>query len=168
MADDGSKAASGACTRCQKPTINRCSGCREAPVYDERVSKPTFYCNTICQKADWSQHKSECKKLQARKTLDRAARLLQAIMYRIRLHASPIQFKSIHLEGSIIFLHGYEADGSGTRRQLNPFAVSFNGDRNLFEAGLVYMGCREAMMYLQGFAKELLVGKLRLSFLFSL
>jgi hypothetical protein len=121
--------------------------CLETPVYDECVSKPTFYCSPVCQKADWGQHKSECRKLQARKTLVRAALLLQAIIYRIRLHASPLRFKSVRIEGSIIFLNGFQFDGLDTQRQLNPFPGCLDGDRSLFEAVLVDMGCMEAMMY---------------------
>jgi hypothetical protein len=104
MADDGSKTASGTCARCQRPIMNRYTGCLEAPVYDECISTPMFYCSPVCQKADWGQHKSECRKLQARKTLGRAALLLQAIIYRIRLHASPLRFKSMRIEGSITYL----------------------------------------------------------------
>ncbi|KAL1966245.1 hypothetical protein VTN77DRAFT_4598 [Rasamsonia byssochlamydoides] len=158
MADDGSKTASGTCARCQRPTMNRCTGCLEAPVYDKCVPKPTFYCSPVCQKADWGQHKSECRKLQARKALARAALLLQAIIYRIRLHASPLRFKSVRIEGSIIFLEGFQFDGLDTQRHLKPFSVSLDGDRSLFEAVLVHMGCTEAMMYLHSFAQELLAG----------
>jgi hypothetical protein len=110
MADDGSKRASGSCTRCQSPITRRCTGCLGAPVYDDCVPKPTSYCSQVCQKADWDQHKLECRKLQARKALDRAALLLQAIIYRIRLHTSPIQFKSVRIEGSNIFLNGFQFD----------------------------------------------------------
>ena len=157
------KTASGTCTRCQRPTMNRCTGCLGAPVYDECVSKPTFYCSPGCQKADWRQHKSECRKLQARKTLGRATLLLQAIVYRIRLHASPLRFKSARIEGSIIYLEGFRFDGLNTQRQLKPFPVCFDGDRSPLEVVFVYMGCMEAMMYLYSFAKELLVGKSTLS-----
>jgi MYND finger len=146
--------------------MNRCSGCLGAPVYDECVSKPTFYCSPVCQKADWRQHKSECRKLQARKTLSRAALLLQAIIYRIRLHASPLRFKSARIEGSIIYIDGFQFDGLDTQRQLTSFPVCLNGDQSLFEAVLVYMGCMEAMMYLYRFAEELLAGKPTLSSIF--
>jgi hypothetical protein len=167
MADDGSKTASGTCARCQRPTMNRCTGCLEAPVYDECVSKPTFYCSPLCQKADWGQHKSECRKLQARKALGRAALLLQAIIYRIRLHASPLQFKSMRIEGSIISLDGFQVNGLDTQRLLKPFPVCLDGDKSLFEAVLVYMGCMEAMMYLHSFTEELLAGEPTLSSRFS-
>lgn len=65
---------------------------------------------------------------------------------RIRLHASPLRFKSVRLEGSIVYLDEYQFDG--LKRQLKPFAVCLGGDRSLFEAVLVYMGFTEAMMYL--------------------
>jgi hypothetical protein len=167
MADDGLKRASGSCTRCQRPTTRRCTGCLGAPVYDDCVPKPAFYCSQVCQKVDWDQHKLECRKLQARKALDRAARLLQAIIYRIRLHASPIQFKSVRIEGSNIFLNGFQFDVSDTQPQLKPFPVCLDGNRSLFEAVLVYMGCMEAMMYLYSFAQELLAGKPTLLSIFS-
>jgi hypothetical protein len=147
--------------------MKRCTGCLEAPVYDECVSKPTFYCSQVCQKTDWDQHKLECRKLQARKTLDRAALLLKAIIYRIRLHASPIQFKSVRIKGSNISLDGFQHDGLDTQRQLKPFPVCLGDNRSLFEAVLVFMGCMEAMMYLHSFAQELLAGKHTLLSIFS-
>src|SRR5438034_4160023 len=60
--DDGSRAVSWTCARCQSPTKNRCTGCLGAPIYEQCVSKSTFYCSQVCQRADWRQHKSECKK----------------------------------------------------------------------------------------------------------
>jgi hypothetical protein len=139
--------------------MKKCTGCLRAPLYDEYVSKPTFYCSIVCQKADWDQHKSECRKLQARKSLSRVALLLQAIIYRIRLHASPLQFKSLRIKGSNILLEGSQLDGLDTQRQLKPFPVCLDSDQSIFEAALVFMACMEAMMYLQSFANELLVGK---------
>ena len=159
MADGESKKTSGTCVRCQRPTTLTCGGCRKAPLYDECFIEPTFYCNSECLKAGWAQHKSKCKKLQARKSLARAAMVLQAIMYRIRLHASTLRFKSLRLEGSTIFLDGYHFAES--EQLLKPFPIPLNGDRSLAEAVLVYMGCSEAMRYLYRFAKELFNGKLQ-------
>jgi len=157
--DDGSKTAPGTCARCRRPAVRRCTGCLEAPGYETCVSQPTSYCGLVCQKADWAQHKSECRKFQARKSLARAALLLQAIIYRIRLHASPHQFKSMRIEGSIIYLDGYQPVGLDPQRQLRPFPIRLEGDPWAFEAVLVYMGCMETMMYLHSFAEELLAGK---------
>ena len=162
MADDESKKASGTCAHCQRSTTRRCTGCLEAPLYDEHFAEPTFYCTPACQKAGWAKHKSKCKKLQARKSLSRAALLLQAIIYRIRLHAWPLRFDSLRLEGSTIFLHGFQLNELQSRELnqiLKPFPFPLDSDRSLAEAVLVYMGCVEAMMYLHGFAKELFAGK---------
>jgi len=67
----------------------------------------------------------------------------------------------VRLQGSIISLDGYQFDE--LERLLKPFPVCLDGDRSVFEAVLVYMGCMEAMMYLHGFAEELLAGKPTLS-----
>lgn len=55
------------------------------------------------------------------KTLDRAALLLHAIIYRVRLHASPLRFKSVRLEGSIIYLDGFSFDGFAIEACPRPF-----------------------------------------------
>jgi hypothetical protein len=71
------------------------------------------------------------------------------------------------IEGSNIFLNGYQFDVSDTQPQLKPFPVCLGGNRSLFEAVLEYMGCMEAMMYLYSFAQELLAGKPTLLSIFS-
>ena len=68
MSDEGSTKTSGTCASCQVSTKIRCSGCLDAPLYDDCIAKPSFYCSTACQKADWGQHKSVCRALQARKS----------------------------------------------------------------------------------------------------
>ena len=164
MADGESKKISGTCAHCQKPATSTCVGCREAPLYDESFIESTFYCNSKCLKAGWAQHRSRCRKLQARKSLARAAMLLQAVVYLFRLHASTLRFKSLRLEGSTIFLDGFqfaESQSHESERALKPFPVPFDGDGNLAEAVLVYTGSVEAMMYLHSFADELLDGKLQ-------
>ena len=161
-----SKKPWGSCARCQRSTTNRCTGCLEAPIYDDSVSYSTFYCGLACQRADWVQHKEECRKLQARKTLGRAALLLQAIIYQIRLRAFPLQFKSVRIEDSTIYLDGVHAGGTIDQRCLKAFPIHSGIDQGLFEAVLVYQGCTEAMMYLYSFAKELFGGKIFLSSIF--
>ena len=156
MADDGSTKTSGTCASCQVSTRNRCTGCLDAPLYDDCVPKPSFYCSPACQKA---QHKSVCRALQARKQLFRAAQLLRAITYQIRLHASPLRFKSVRLEGSDVILEQDNIFYDGQERQLQRFPVCLEDNRSLFEAVLVFGSCTEAMMYLHGFAKELLIGE---------
>ena len=156
MAGDGSKTAPGTCAHCHKTAVRRCTGCVEAPVYAESASKPTFYCDSVCQKANRAKHKSECGKLQSRKTLARAAIVLHAIIYRIRLHASPLQFESMRVQGTTIYLDRFQPSGLDPQRQLKPFPTRLNGNRSHLEAVLVLLGCMEAMMYLHVFTEELL------------
>ena len=122
------------CTHCQKPAADMCAGCSGAPVYNQCISKPTLYCSLICQKDDWCKHEPGCRNLQARKTLGRAASLLQAIIYRIRLHASPLEFESMRSEGSAIYLEGYPSGRADLQPQLGPFPLNLDGDRSTFEA----------------------------------
>lgn len=152
--------AEGACARCQALTTKKCTGCFRAPAYDEVVARSTFYCSIKCQGDNWNQHKSECKQLQARRALGRAALLLQAIFYRIRLQASPVQFKKLHTAGSVLTMEGFAPKLLDTGRQLLPFPACPNIDQARIDAALVHMGCMEAMMYLHSFASELLVGKM--------
>jgi len=62
----------------------------------------------------------------------------------------------VRIEGSIIYLNGFQFDGIDNQRFSKPFPVCVDIDGSLFEAVLVYMGRTEAMIYLYRFAKELL------------
>ncbi len=149
----------GNCACCRRSTTNRCTGCLESPLYDESTLKPTYYCGLACQRAAWDEHKAQCRKLQVRKSLHRAALLLQAIMYKIRLYASPLRFKSVRVQSSTIYLDQFQFDVTAGQQYLKPFPASLDVEESLFDAVLVYMGCTEAMMYLYSFAKEFLAGK---------
>jgi hypothetical protein len=93
--------------------------------------------------------------------------LLQAIVYWIRLHASPLRFKSARIEGSIIFLDRFQIDGLDTQRQLKSFLVYLDDNRSLLEPVLVYIGCIEAIIYLYSFFKELLASMSTLPSIYS-
>src|SRR5437773_1226042 len=143
------------CACCQKASINNCGGCLGAPVYDHLSAKRTFYCDTKCQKADWDRHKTECKALQARKSLQRAAMVLQATMCRIRKNAYPLSVTSARYEGSKIVLDGPNINGESRPRRLQPFPAILENDRELLEAVLLRSSSAEAMVYLYSLTKEL-------------
>ena len=146
------------CIRCRGSTARRCTGCLEAPIYDEESLVSTFYCGVDCQKADWSRHKSGCRKLQARKSLNRAALLLQAIIYRTRMHTTTLQITSAHVEGMTIHLNGSHPDPSCTQH-MKPFPVHVFEDRAILESALVYAACKEAMVFLYEITMDLLGGQ---------
>lgn len=150
------------CTRCRNPTTKRCTGCLEAPDYGNTPSVSTFYCGAACQEADWSRHRTECRKLQARKSLGRAALLLQGIMYKIRTHANAHDITSVHVERTAVFLTGPLPNPLCAQR-LKPFPVHLFKDQTILESALVYTACMEAMVFLHTFTTELLRGQTSLS-----
>ncbi|RDL37479.1 uncharacterized protein BP5553_04912 [Venustampulla echinocandica] len=77
-------------------------------------------------------------------------------MYKIRLYASPLRFKSVRVESSTIYLDQFQFDVTAGQQYLKPFPVCLEVDQGLFGAVLVYMGYTEAMMYLYSFAKDFL------------
>jgi hypothetical protein len=127
-----SPGGAGGCAHCKKLATTRCIGCLGAPIYDQIIITSTFYCSKDCQVADRQRHKSECRKLQARKSHARAAQLLQAIFYQIRSHAYPKQmdtaiFNYIYVEGLTIFLDSVLTSGSPQQPPtLRLFPISFN------------------------------------------
>ncbi len=144
-----------ACKHCGSSTGKRCSGCAGAPAHGEQAATPTFYCDIECQKADWHRHKTECRKLQARNSLSRAAELLQSIFYKIRMQATTLPFTSVHVENNTIHLKADTA-GSYSDQQIGPFPVHLFQDSAIAESALMYFSSMDAMVYLYSFAAELL------------
>ncbi|RJE25903.1 hypothetical protein PHISCL_01745 [Aspergillus sclerotialis] len=136
--------------------LHPCTGVR-------RSINNTYYCNKRCQDKDWERHKHECRKLHERKKLHRAACLLQEIMYHIRMQAAPPLFRGIHADGSTIYLNGYRHLRDQTTKLLEPFPIPYDanrseGEKQNFEAALVYMGCLETMVYLEEWVNAIFTG----------
>jgi MYND finger protein len=157
--NEGTNPESQACIHCRSPTAKRCTGCLGAPDYDNKPSVSTFYCSFECQKADWPRHRIECRKLQARKSLSRAASLLQAIVYKIRMHATTLEITSVHVEGTTVYLNG-PLPNPFCSQQLKPFPVHLFKDQAILESALVYTACMDAMVFLYSFAMEMLRGQI--------
>jgi hypothetical protein len=143
------------CVQCHGPANERCSGCLGARSYGKSKPDVTFYCGPVCQKTHWDQHKPECKMLQDRITLSRAASLLQATMYRICMQASYISFTGVRVEGNTIHLHEYNGFLSRTPN-MQPLVVGSNVAQDVIEAISVHLASEKALIFLHDFAKELL------------
>ncbi|BAE64262.1 unnamed protein product [Aspergillus oryzae RIB40] len=153
--------STGICAHCQTPATKRCSGCRGAAEYDKVTPEPTFYCSSACQTQHWGEHKVKCKQLQARKSLSRAATLLQAILYRIRLHAHIFQFATAHIDGSKVTLDDIQNDKSKAYQPLKAVWMNIkSGDyQRVFDAIIMMNACAEAVMFLYGFIRPILSGR---------
>ncbi|PIG79171.1 hypothetical protein AARAC_008520 [Aspergillus arachidicola] len=144
---DNPPQSAGICARCQTPATKRCSGCRGAPEYDMVAPEPTFYCSSACQTQHWGEHRVRCKRLQARKSLLRAVSLLQAILYRIRLHAYIFQFATAHMDGSKVTLNDIQNDKSKAYQPLKAVWMNIkSGDyQRVFYAIIMMNACAEAV-----------------------
>ncbi|RAQ73337.1 hypothetical protein COH21_013043, partial [Aspergillus flavus] len=121
-------------------------GCRGAAEYDKDTPEPTFYCSSACPTQHLGEHKVKCKQLQARKSLSRAATLLQAILYRIRLHAHIFQFATAHIDGSKVTLNDIQNDKSKAYQPLKAVWMNIkSGDyQRVFDAIVMMNACAEA------------------------
>ena len=68
------------CATCKKPATLACSGCKGATVL-EGDAPPVHYCNEGCQKANWTQHKATCRRLQDRIVLYSVVEMAQRLFY---------------------------------------------------------------------------------------
>ncbi|KAB8222321.1 hypothetical protein BDV33DRAFT_201575 [Aspergillus novoparasiticus] len=101
-----------------------------------------------------------CKRVQARKSLSRAATFLQAILYQIRLHAHIFQFANAHIDGSKVTLSDIQNDKSKAFQPLKAVWMNIqSGDYQCVFDGIVMMNaCTEAVMFLYGFVRPILSG----------
>ena len=58
--------------------VNRCS---DAPAIGTEQPAKVFYCDSACQKADWTRHKDVCLPIARRKRLYRIGDILQRLFY---------------------------------------------------------------------------------------
>ncbi|KAG9716806.1 hypothetical protein KCU59_g19229, partial [Aureobasidium melanogenum] len=111
---DQSKQCSNCGTRNAKA---HCAGCHQAPNTDGSPHISVRYCNKGCQKAHWPAHRTECKNLQARKALFRAAWLLQKIWYTVRRESfDNCVVRTEEVNGELL-IHEGDYDVEPTKRQ---------------------------------------------------
>lgn len=158
--DEAKESGGNLCSRCSTPTSNRCGGCSGAPVYNHNPVPHTFYCSNDCQRAGWDRHKRECKALQARKSLVRAATILQEIMYRIRKNAYPITVSSVQHDAGRIAINSPEEEDPDRSPGLQPFPADLVKDADLLRPICLHACGVEAKIYLSSFVPDLLHGKL--------
>ena len=154
----GSANTSGRCTLCNTETAKTCSGCLGAPVYDEATASRTPYCSPKCQREDWGRHKTECKQLQVRKSLRRAATVLKENLRQIRKNAYPLYGNVDRQDNGKIIVDTPDADKSNPSTHLQPFPEIPGDDQGRLDAVLLHCKGAEAMVYLCNLSRGLFDG----------
>ena len=144
------------CSSCSKTASLTCKACRAMPnAIDGQISS-TWYCGPECQKADWIEHKPQCKALQARQALYRAAVTAKKIFYTYQKKTfmwSPEKFEKIGTSWFIL------PKVHTSTSQLVPFPYENFPDAHDQEALLTYQNCNTAVSQMHNVIKTFLVGK---------
>lgn len=150
----GSTSAS-RCACCGSDASMRCSGCIGAPEYEDGDGPNTTYCNRDCQREHWNSHKAQCKILQQRKKLLRAAQILKAALLTFREATYDIDLTGVHYESGTLWLHQKQRSIS-TRSKRGPFPNHLVANVQHKEAVLAHNSCTTAMSLLGRMTRKLL------------
>lgn len=150
-----SKTSNGICAHCSGRATQTCNGCVDAPLGENGQTSNTYYCNTTCQNADWTNHKSICKVLSARKQLYRAGDTVQRIFYVYREHAFEKLITKVEKEDDTLYLY----EGQYDREVLVPFPHHLFDCRDDREAALTYYACSDAVAFMLEIVGSFLKGK---------
>ncbi|KAL8888127.1 MAG: hypothetical protein Q9192_006225 [Flavoplaca navasiana] len=140
------------CVQCGEAATSVCAACRDSPGGENEQVNSTWYCGVQCQTDAWSDHKSRCKALAARKTLYRAADTAQALFYVFREIAfDKLVIKAEREEGQVRLFEGLYQD-----EVLVPFPNSLITDANEKKAVLSYLSCSDTCGYMDVLLKIML------------
>ncbi|KEQ71396.1 hypothetical protein M436DRAFT_74462 [Aureobasidium namibiae CBS 147.97] len=128
-----------------------CAGCHQAPNTDGTPHVNVRYCTRECQKAHWPSHRIECKNLQARKALFRAAWLLQKIWYAVRRESFDNDLVSAEeVNGELLIQEG-NYDLKSTKREngfYREFPDAIFKNKQDAEASLNLLYCTDSVSHM--------------------
>ncbi|KAI5197489.1 hypothetical protein E4T39_07286 [Aureobasidium subglaciale] len=138
-----------------------CAGCYQAPNIDGTPQADVRYCSRDCQKAHWPTHGIECKNLQARKALFRAAWLLQKIWYAVRRESfDNCVVKAEEVDGELL-IHEGDYDLEPTKREFGfyrEFPDAIFKDELDAKTCLNLLYCTDSLSYMYMVSSWLLKG----------
>lgn len=144
------------CSNCPKTAHLTCKGCKAMPNATDGQLSSAWYCGAECQKAHWTEHKTQCKAAQARQALYRAGALTQQIFYQFSKTTYMWNPGRIEKIGTTWLIHPRTHTGTS---QLIPFPYAIVPDVRDQEALLTYQSCSSAVSEMHNVVKVLFRGK---------
>lgn len=143
------------CATCGTDASKRCAGCMDAPEYESGDSTDIMYCSRDCQKSHWASHKIQCKGLQQRKKLLRAAIVLKAALLIYREATYDIDLTKVDFEGGTLRLFQKQRPITAQSNR-GPFPSHLVANNKYKEAVLAHNSCTTAMALLGRLTRKLL------------
>lgn len=144
------------CSNCPENATHTCKGCKGMPNATDGQTSSTWYCGAECQKAHWSEHKTQCKAAQARQALYRAGAVLQQMFYLYTKITYMWNPGRIERTGTTWLIHTRVHKGTS---QLVPFPYEIVPDVQDQEALLTFQSCNSAVSQMHNAVRIFLRGK---------
>lgn len=145
-----------ACSKCSKTASLSCKGCKAMPNAIEGQISSTWYCGPECQKADWIEHKPQCKASQARQALYRAAVTAKKIFYAYQKQTFMSAPERIEKIGTIWLIHPKVCT---VKSLMLPFPHDTFPDAHDQDALLTHQSCNTAVSEMHNVVKTLFAGE---------
>lgn len=146
------------CAHCRKPATMKCGGCIGAPQFRTDELFKAVYCDGMCQKAHWPDHKTHCKAMKQRKILFRGARLLKVAILTYREVLYDIDITRVEFSEGYLQIH-QKLRSLRTRSRRGPFPSEMATKLENKEAVLAFNQCTTAMALLGRLTRKLFVSK---------
>ena len=143
------------CTHCREAATQLCKGCLKAPDTQGGHAESVWYCSKKCQKADWTFHKHECRKAQARRSLYRVAETAKLAFFRLVGRIFDLDIVRVEAKGDALYLR----EGPKDRSIFSSFPTEHLKSDEDKQAALAWMNCGSSEDYVQVLMETMLQGQ---------
>lgn len=152
------------CAHCRAAATQLCNGCYNAPDAEGGHVYTVWYCSAKCQKADWTFHKYDCRKAQARRSLYRVAETAKLAFFRLVERIYDLDVVGVKVKGDTLYVR----EGPKDRSIFSPFPTEhLNSDQDK-QAAMAWMNCGSSQEYVQVLVEAMLQGQRPITIIYLL